>query len=100
MARRRNKHLGFSFDEFLRSEGLCEEVTTLAWKRVLSWEVTEAMKKEGISKSEMAKRMGTSRSHLERRLDPENPNVMSFDITECHDLTVPKLSQQPRGTAA
>ena len=76
MARRRNRHLGSSFDEFLRSEGLYEEVTTLAWKRVLSWEVTEAMKKEGISKSEMAKRMGTSRSQLERLLDPENPNVL------------------------
>jgi hypothetical protein len=76
VARRRNKHLGSSFDEFLRSEGLFEEVTTLAWKRVLSWEVTEAMKKEGISKSEMSKRMGTSRSQLERLLDPENPNVL------------------------
>ena len=76
MARRRNRHLGSSFDEFLRSEGLYEEVTTLAWKRVLSWEVTAAMKKEGISKSEMAKRMGTSRSQLERLLDPENPNVL------------------------
>ena len=60
MARRRNKHLGSSFDEFLQTEGLYEEVTALAWKRVLSWEVAEAMKKEGISKSEMAKRMGTS----------------------------------------
>jgi len=73
---RRNKRLGSSFDEFLRSEGLYEEVTSLAWKRVLSWEVAEAMKKEGISKSEMAKRMGTSRSQLERLLDPENPNVL------------------------
>ena len=76
MAKRQNKHLGSSFDEFLRSEGLYEEVTTLAWKRVLSWEVTEAMKKEGISKSEMSKRMGTSRSQLERLLDPDNPNVL------------------------
>lgn len=76
MARQRNKHLGSSFDEFLRSEGLYEEATTLAWKRVLSWEVTEAMKKKGISKSEMAKRMGTSRSQLERLLDPGNPNVL------------------------
>jgi len=62
MAKRRNRHLGSSFDEFLRSEGLYEEVATLAWKRVLSWEVTEAMKKGGISKSEMAKRMGTSQT--------------------------------------
>ena len=76
MARRRNKHLGSSFDEFLRSEGLYEEVTTLAWKRVLSWEVTEAMKRVGINKSEMSKRMGTSRSQLERLLDPDNPNVL------------------------
>jgi DNA-binding Xre family transcriptional regulator len=76
VARRRNKHLGSSFDEFLHSEGLYEGVTVLAWKRVLSWEVTEAMKKEGISKSEMAKRMGTSRSQLERLLDPKNPNIL------------------------
>ncbi len=76
MARRRNKHLGSSFDEFLQTEGLYEELTALAWKRVLSWEVTEAMKKEGLSKSEMAKRMGTSRSQLERLLDPGNPNVL------------------------
>jgi hypothetical protein len=76
VARRQNKHLGSSFDEFLQSEGLYEQVTTLAWKRVLSWEVTEAMKKEGISKSEMSKRMGTSRSQLERLLDPDNPNVL------------------------
>jgi predicted XRE-type DNA-binding protein len=76
VARHRNRHPGSSFDEFLRSEGLYEEVTTLAWKRVLSWEVTQAMKKGGISKSEVAKRMGTSRSQLERVLDPENPNVL------------------------
>jgi len=68
--------VGSSFDEFLRTEGLYEEVTTLAWKRVLSWEVSEAMKKEGITKSEMAKRMGTSRSQLERLLDPQNPQVL------------------------
>ena len=76
MTKRRNKHVGSSFDEFLRTEGLYEEVTTLAWKRVLSWEVSEAMRKERITKSEMAKRMGTSRSQLERLLDPENPHVL------------------------
>jgi len=68
--------VGSSFDEFLRTEGLYEEVTTLAWKRVLSWEVSEAMRKERITKSEMAKRMGTSRSQLERLLDPQNPHVL------------------------
>ena len=76
MKRRRNKHLGFSFDDFLVEEGIYEEVSAVAWKRVLSWEVAEAMRKEGISKSEMAKRMNTSRSQLERFLDPENPSVL------------------------
>jgi antitoxin HicB len=61
--------VGSSFDESLRTEGLYEGVTTLAWKRVLSWEVSEAMRKGHISKSEMAKRMGTSPGRLERLLD-------------------------------
>jgi antitoxin HicB len=72
----KNKHLGSSFDSFLVEEGLYEEVTSVAWKRVLSWQVAEAMKKEGITKSEMAKRMKTSRTQLERLLDPDNPNVL------------------------
>jgi antitoxin HicB len=74
--KRRNKHLGSSFDAYLTEEGLYEEVTSVAWKRVLCWEVSAAMKKEGISKTEMAKRMNTSRSQLERLLDPDNPNVL------------------------
>jgi len=72
----KNKHLGTAFDAFLAEEGLYEEVTSVAWKRVLSWQVSEAMEKEGISKSEMAKRMKTSRTQLERLLDPDNPNVL------------------------
>jgi antitoxin HicB len=76
VAKAQNKHLGSSFDDFLAEEGIYEEVTAVAWKRVLVWEVSEAMRKEGISKSEMAKRMKTSRSQLERFLDPDNPSVL------------------------
>ena len=72
----RNKHLGSSFEDFLRDEGIHEEVTTHAIKRVLAWQITEAMKSQGISKSEMAKRMSTSRSQLERFLDPDNSKVL------------------------
>ena len=74
--KRRNRHVGSSFDAFLVEEGLFEEVTSVAWKRVLAWEVSEAMRKEGISKTEMARRMNTSRSHVARLLDPDNPNVL------------------------
>jgi len=72
----RNKHLGSSFEDFLKDEGIHEEVTTHAIKRVLTWQIAEAMKSKGISKSEMAKRMNTSRSQLERFLDPDNSKVL------------------------
>jgi len=72
----RNKHLGSSFEEFLKNEGIHEEATTRAIKRVLAWQISEAMKAKRISKSEMAKRMQTSRSQLERFLDPDNSKVL------------------------
>lgn len=77
MARKQNnRHVGSSFESFLVKQGLYGEVTAIAWKRVLSWQVSEAMKKEGISKGEMARRMKTSRSYLDRFLDPNNPSVL------------------------
>jgi antitoxin HicB len=74
--KRSARHLGSSFESHLGKTNLYQEVTLIAWKRVLAWEVAEAMRKEGISKSEMAKRMNTSRSQLDRLLDPDNPNVL------------------------
>lgn len=70
-----NKHIGSSFDDFLREEGIQEEATAHAIKRVLSWQITEAMTAQGITKSEMAKKMNTSRAQLDRLLDPENDKV-------------------------
>jgi len=70
------RHIGTSFEEFLKEEGTFEETTTQAVKRVLAWQVSEAMKKNGISKIEMAKRMQTSRSQLDRFLDPNNDKVL------------------------
>ena len=70
------KHIGSSFDDFLKEEGILEEVSTQALKRVLAWEVLEAMKHQKISKSEMARRMHTSRSQLDSFLDPDNERVL------------------------
>ena len=66
---------GSDFDEFLKGEGLYEEVTDGAVKRVLTQQITEAMKAADISKSEMARRMNTSRSQLDRLLDPANTRI-------------------------
>lgn len=70
-----NKHIGSSFDDFLEEEGIKEEVTVYAVKRVLAWQIQQAMETEGISKSAMARRMNTSRTQLERLLDPANASV-------------------------
>jgi antitoxin HicB len=70
------KHIGSSFEDFLKEQGIFEETTTQAVKRVLAWQVSETMKERGISKIEMAKRMHTSRSQVDRFLDPNNDKVL------------------------
>ncbi len=67
--------VGSDFDDFLKQEGLYEEVTAGAVKRVLTQQIAEAMKAGDISKSEMARRMRTSRSQLDRLLDPANTKI-------------------------
>lgn len=73
-ARRRKGHIGSSFANYLKDEGAFE-TSAVAIKRVLAWQLEEAMKKDGASKNEMAKRMHTSRSQLDRILDPENDKI-------------------------
>jgi len=70
-----NAHIGSSFDAFLEEEGILAEATSVAIKRVLAWQVAQAMEKKGLSKSEMARAMGTSRAALDRLLDPKNTSV-------------------------
>lgn len=68
--------VGSSFEDFLKDEGIFDETNTLAIKRVLTWQISELMKKSEISKIEMAQRMKTSRSQLDRLLDPDNDKVL------------------------
>jgi len=69
------KNIGSSFDDFLREEGLLEEATAIAVKRYVAFELQRMMTAQDITKSEMARRMGTSRSALDRLLDPDNASV-------------------------
>jgi len=68
--RKRNRHRGSNFDDFLRDEAIFADVQAAAVKRALAETVAEAMKEAKLSKVEMARRMGTSRSQLDRVLDP------------------------------
>ncbi|NOS73496.1 MAG: XRE family transcriptional regulator [Methyloglobulus sp.] len=67
--------LGSSFDDFLKEEGIYEEVQTVAIKRVIAWQIEEAMKTSHITKAQMARHMKTSRSQLDRLLNPEHSGV-------------------------
>lgn len=64
-------HSGSSFDDFLQEEGLLQDAEAVAIKRVLAWQIKDAMKSQGISKQSMAKQLNTSRSQIDRLLDPE-----------------------------
>jgi antitoxin HicB len=78
---RKDKHSGSSFDSFLKEEGIFEEVEAVAIKRVIAWQLSEAMRKGGTTKKAMAERLKTSRSQLDRLLDPDNGAVHLQTIT-------------------
>ena len=68
-------NIGSDFDEFLVEEGLLEEATAVAVKRFIAFQLAEKMSETNLSKAEMARRMETSRSALDRLLDPDNSSV-------------------------
>lgn len=69
------KHIGSDFDDFLRDEGVLDEAEAVATKRVIAYQLAQEMERANISQSELARRMKTSRSSVERLLDPSNPSV-------------------------
>jgi len=66
---------GELFEDFLTEQGTLEETTERAVKRVLAFQLAAAMEEQSITKVEMAKRLETSRSQLDRLLDPKNDTV-------------------------
>ncbi|MGC2696033.1 MAG: Fis family transcriptional regulator [Candidatus Angelobacter sp.] len=72
---KRIDHNGTSFDEFLREEGMLEEAEAVAIKRVIAWQLRREMQRKRITKKVMAGRLRTSRSQLDRLLDPQYAGV-------------------------
>jgi len=68
-------NIGSSFDDYLKEEGIYDEVVDLAFKKVIAFQIQQEMEKRNIKKVEMAERMETSRSTLDRLLDPENVSI-------------------------
>jgi len=74
-------HSGSNFDEFLEREGLREEVEAVAIKRVLAWQFSQEMRGQKKTKQAMARELHTSRSQLDRLLDPSNVSVSLETMT-------------------
>lgn len=79
--RKKMDHSGSTFDSFLEEEGIREEVEAVAIKRVLAWQLEKAMRKQQKTKRAMASQLHTSRSQLDRLLDPQNVSVTLDAIT-------------------
>jgi antitoxin HicB len=73
--KKKKARIGSSFDDFLKEEGIYEEVTARAIKRVIARQLDALMREQHLTKSALAKRMQTSRAQLDRLLDPDNESV-------------------------
>ena len=69
------KNIGSSFDDFLKEESLLETSTAIALKRVIAWQIAKEMKAQNLTKTELAKRMHTSRAALNRLLDEHDSSL-------------------------
>lgn len=86
-----NKHKGSSFDNFLEEEELLESTEAVAIKRVIAYELEKSMQKKNISKIEMATKLHTSRSALDRLLDPDNTSITLNSLAKAAHFLGKKL---------
>lgn len=89
-----NKHIGSDFDEFLHDEGLLSDAKSVAAKRVIAFQIAREMERAHISQAELARRMRTSRSSVERLLDPANPSVTLSTLERAANAIGKRLTVQ------
>ena len=89
--RKKTNHSVSTLDSLLQDDGILEEVEAVAIKRVIAWQLAEIMRAKKISKKTMAARMHTSRSQLDRLLDPENAAVHLATITRAAKVVGKKI---------
>ncbi|GHU62276.1 Fis family transcriptional regulator [Clostridia bacterium] len=89
-----DKHIGSDFEDFLREEEIYEEVDALAIKRVIALQIQDEMKKKHIAKAELARRMNSSRSEVDRLLDPDNPSITLITLEKAANAVGKRLSVQ------
>lgn len=88
---KRNPHIGSDFDDFLREDGLLEEVQAVAVKRVLAHQIEKSMEEAQLTKTAMARRMHTTRAQLDRLLNPDNPSTTLSTLVKAAEAVGKKL---------
>ncbi len=76
MKKRKNRHIGSNLDDFLKEEGLLEEIEEVVAKRIFVFQMEKEMKKQNLDKAALAEKMETSRSAVDRILNPESPSTL------------------------
>ena len=87
-------YVGSAFDSFLEEENIYSEAKNESIKRMISYNLIDEMKKQNINKTEMAKKMATSRAALDRLLNPNNDSVTLATLTKAANVLGKKLILQ------
>lgn len=90
----RQEHIGSDFDDFLRDQELLEDVEAAATKHVIALQIAQEMKRHHLSKTEMARRMRTSRPAVDRLLDPANHSVTLLTLERAAAAVGKRLTVQ------
>jgi predicted XRE-type DNA-binding protein len=86
-----NNAIGSSFDDFLAEEGISEEVEAGAIKKIIAYQLRQAIEKEHLSKTALATRLETSRTAVNRLLDPENESITLLTLKKAANVLGKKL---------
>jgi len=87
----KNNSIGSSFDDFLDEEGIAEEVEAGAIKKIIAYQLQEAIEKEHLSKTALAARLETSRAAVDRLLDPENESITLLTLKKAANVLGKRL---------
>ena len=89
-----NKYIGSTFDDFLEEEGIKDEVENGSIKKIIAFQLQETIKNENLTKTELAKKLETSRAAVDRLLDPYNESVTLFTLKKAASIVGKKIKME------
>jgi antitoxin HicB len=91
MTKKKNPNRGSSLEDFLAEDGRLDEATAVAIKRVVAWQIAQEMERTGMNKTQLAEKLGTNRTQVNRLLDPDNDGVTLRTLQRAADAVGRKL---------